>query len=134
MLALALVMGAMYLWEHMAVLLNGGAPELFPGRNPVGAVFMAAMIAGNVVLPQLFWFRSLRTNPLVIVVVALGVLAGMWMERFWIVVDSLKRPCWRPMRGLLSQPDGPGHDGRKRGPVYGPVHDHGTRHALLFPV
>ena len=48
------------------------------------------MIAGNVVLPQLFWFRSLRTNPLVIVVVALGVLAGMWMERFWIVVDSLK--------------------------------------------
>ena len=89
-LALALVMGAMYLWEHMAVLLNGGAPELFPGRNPVGAVFMAAMIAGNVVLPQLFWFRSLRTNPLVIVVVALGVLAGMWMERFWIVVDSLK--------------------------------------------
>lgn len=89
-LALALVMGAMYLWEHMAALLNGGAPELFPGRNPVGAVFMAAMIAGNVVLPQLFWFRSLRTNPLVIVVVALGVLAGMWMERFWIVVDSLK--------------------------------------------
>ena len=89
-LALALVMGAMYLWEHMAVLLNGGAPELFPGRNPVGPVFMAAMIAGNVVLPQLFWFRSLRTNPLVIVVVALGVLAGMWMERFWIVVDSLK--------------------------------------------
>ncbi|MFR1319879.1 MAG: NrfD/PsrC family molybdoenzyme membrane anchor subunit [Akkermansia sp.] len=89
-LALALVMGAMYLWEHMAALLNGGAPELFPGRNPVGAVFMATMIAGNVVLPQLFWFRSLRTNPLVIVVVALGVLAGMWMERFWIVVDSLK--------------------------------------------
>lgn len=89
-LALALVMGAMYLLEHMAVLLNGGAPELFPGRNPVGPVFMAAMIAGNVVLPQLFWFRSLRTNPLVIVVVALGVLAGMWMERFWIVVDSLK--------------------------------------------
>ena len=89
-LALALVMGAMYLWEHMAVLLNGGAPELFPGRNPVGPVFMAGMIAGNVVLPQLFWFRSLRTNPLVIVVVALGVLAGMWMERFWIVVDSLK--------------------------------------------
>lgn len=89
-LALGLVMGAMYLWEHMAVLLNGDAPELFPGRNPVGFVFLAAMIAGNVLLPQLFWFRTLRTRPWVIVVVALGVLAGMWMERFWIVVNSLK--------------------------------------------
>ncbi|XBD73167.1 NrfD/PsrC family molybdoenzyme membrane anchor subunit [Akkermansia massiliensis] len=89
-LALALVMGAMYLWEHLAVVLNGGSPALFPGRNPVNAVFLGAMVAGNVLLPQLFWFRSLRTNRWVIAVVALGVLAGMWMERFWIVVNSLK--------------------------------------------
>ena len=89
-LALSLVMGAMYLWEHLAASLNGGSPEPFPGRNPVNAVFLIVMVAGNVALPQLFWFRSLRTNRWVIAAVALGVLAGMWMERFWIVVNSLK--------------------------------------------
>ena len=89
-LALSLVMGAMYLWEHLAAILNEGSPEPFPGRNPVNAVFLIVMVAGNVVLPQLFWFRSLRTNCWVIAAVALGVLAGMWMERFWIVVNSLK--------------------------------------------
>lgn len=89
-LALSLVMGAMYLWEHLAAILNGGSPEPFPGRNPVNAVFLIVMVAGNVALPQLFWFRSLRTNRWVIAAVALGVLAGMWMERFWIVVNSLK--------------------------------------------
>ena len=77
-LALSLVMGAMYLWEHLAAILNGGSPEPFPGRNPVNAVFIIVMVAGNVALPQ------------VIAAVALGVLAGMWMERFWIVVNSLK--------------------------------------------
>ena len=89
-LALSLVMGAMYLWEHLAAILNGGSPEPFPGRNPVNAVFLIVMGAGNVALPQLFWLRSLRTNRWVIAAVALGVLAGMWMERFWIVVNSLK--------------------------------------------
>lgn len=89
-LALSLVMGAMYLWEHLAAILNGGSPEPFPGRNPVNAVFIIVMVAGNVALPQLFWLRSLRTNRWVIAAVALGVLAGMWMERFWIVVNSLK--------------------------------------------
>ena len=89
-LALSLVMGAMYLWEHLAAILNGGSPEPFPGRNPVNAVFLIVMVTGNVALPQLFWFRSLRTNRWVIAAVALGVLAGMWMERFWIVVNSLK--------------------------------------------
>lgn len=89
-LALSLVMGAMYLWEHLAAILNGGSPEPFPGRNPVNAVFIIVMVAGNVALPQLFWLRSLRSNRWVIAAVALGVLAGMWMERFWIVVNSLK--------------------------------------------
>ena len=89
-LALSLVMGGMYLWDHLSVMLGGGVSEPFPGRNPVNAVFITGMVIGNVALPQLFWFRSLRTNRWVIAAVALGVLAGMWMERFWIVVNSLK--------------------------------------------
>lgn len=134
-LALALVMGAMYLWEHMAVLLNGGAPELFPGRNPVGPVFMAAMIAGErgsapVILVPLPADQSARHRR--------GGPGGACRHVDGAVLDCGGFPEGVPAGGqcggLLSQPDGPGHDGRKRGPVYGLVHDPGTRHALLFPV
>lgn len=89
-LALGWVMGCMYLWEYMAVVLHGNALHSFPGADPAGVLFLGLMVLGNVILPQLFWFKSLRTNSWVIVLVALGVLSGMWMERFWIVVESLK--------------------------------------------
>ncbi|MDX9911036.1 MAG: NrfD/PsrC family molybdoenzyme membrane anchor subunit [Phycisphaerales bacterium] len=49
------------------------------------------MITCNVVSPQVFWFRKLRTNPLVIWIVALFVTVGMWFERFVIIVTSLHR-------------------------------------------
>ena len=50
-----------------------------------------AMISCNVISPQVFWFRKLRQNPLVIWIVALFVTIGMWFERFVIIVTSLHR-------------------------------------------
>ncbi len=50
-----------------------------------------AMISCNVLSPQVFWFRKLRQNPLVIWIVALFVTIGMWFERFVIIVTSLHR-------------------------------------------
>ncbi len=49
------------------------------------------MISCNVITPQVFWKRSMRTNPLVIWIVALLVTIGMWFERFVIIVTSLHR-------------------------------------------
>ncbi|MBN4052627.1 polysulfide reductase NrfD, partial [bacterium AH-315-K20] len=49
------------------------------------------MIFCNVVTPQVFWKRSMRTSPLVIWTVALFVTVGMWFERFVIIVSSLNR-------------------------------------------
>ena len=46
----------------------------------------------NCLLPQLFWFRRLRVNQPVIVLICLGVVVGMWLERYEIVVTSLHRP------------------------------------------
>lgn len=89
-LVLSLVMGCMYLWEHWAVIVNGEDRNVFVGENTVNVVFITIMLMGNIVLPQLFWFKSLRVNKWVIIFVAFGVLIGMWMERFWIVADSLK--------------------------------------------
>ena len=49
------------------------------------------MVSCNVISPQLFWFRSLRRNPLVLFVVSIFVNIGMWFERFVITVTSLHR-------------------------------------------
>ena len=48
------------------------------------------MMACNVLIPQLLWFRRIRTQPLLLFVVALLVNVGMWVERFVIVVTSLR--------------------------------------------
>jgi molybdopterin-containing oxidoreductase family membrane subunit len=49
------------------------------------------MVTCNVLVPQLFWSRSLRHNTLVVWVVAVLVNVGMWFERFVIIVTSLHR-------------------------------------------
>lgn len=66
--------------------------------NPMKAPYWWAywsMIACNVLSPQVFWFRRLRQNPVVIWIVALLVTIGMWFERFVIIVTSLHR-AWLP--------------------------------------
>ena len=50
-----------------------------------------ATILFNVALPQLMWFSRLRINQTLIVLVSLGVIVGMWCERYTIVVMSLRR-------------------------------------------
>jgi molybdopterin-containing oxidoreductase family membrane subunit len=53
--------------------------------------FFWTMILCNVVSIQLLWFRSLRRNLGVLLLVAFMVNAGMWLERYNIVVLSLER-------------------------------------------
>ena len=50
-----------------------------------------SMIGCNVVMPQLFWFRTVRRTPLLMFGVVMFVNAGMWFERFVIIVTSLYR-------------------------------------------
>jgi Ni/Fe-hydrogenase subunit HybB-like protein len=49
------------------------------------------MTALNVLSAQLFWSRRLRTNATALFLASIGILAGMWMERFVIIVTSLNR-------------------------------------------
>ena len=47
------------------------------------------LILANCVIPQLLWSRKVRTNDIALFFVALSVNAGMWIERFIIVIQSL---------------------------------------------
>ncbi|HEY4310282.1 MAG TPA: NrfD/PsrC family molybdoenzyme membrane anchor subunit [Pirellulales bacterium] len=45
----------------------------------------------NTVVPQLFWIPPLRRNQFVLCLVSLGVLIGMWLERYVIITTTLHR-------------------------------------------
>lgn len=49
------------------------------------------MISCNVVAPQFFWFKKIRTSPWLSVIVCIFVNIGMWFERFVITITSLSR-------------------------------------------
>ncbi len=48
------------------------------------------MVGGNAILPQILWFKPLRRNLGVLVLVAIGSQIGMWFERFVITCMSLE--------------------------------------------
>lgn len=49
------------------------------------------MVTCNVISPQLFWFKKMRTSPFWMVVISIFVNIGMWFERFVITITSLSR-------------------------------------------
>jgi molybdopterin-containing oxidoreductase family membrane subunit len=49
------------------------------------------MVTCNVVIPQLFWVRKVRTNLWALFIISVFVNIGMWFERFVIIVTSLHR-------------------------------------------
>ena len=51
----------------------------------------AAMVACNVFVPQLFWFRIFRTRLLWVWMIVQFPNAGMWFERYVIVTGTLTR-------------------------------------------
>ncbi|HTH54831.1 MAG TPA: NrfD/PsrC family molybdoenzyme membrane anchor subunit [Cyclobacteriaceae bacterium] len=50
-----------------------------------------SMMTCNVISPQLFWFKKIRTNLVSTFILSIIVNIGMWFERFVIIVTSLHR-------------------------------------------
>jgi molybdopterin-containing oxidoreductase family membrane subunit len=46
-----------------------------------------ATIVLNCLIPQLYWFRAIRRNVPLVVLISIGVVAGMWLERYGIVIQ-----------------------------------------------
>jgi Ni/Fe-hydrogenase subunit HybB-like protein len=53
--------------------------------------FWVCMTTFNVVSPQFFWFRYCRRNLWIVMAICMCVNAGMWFERFVIIVVSIHR-------------------------------------------
>jgi Ni/Fe-hydrogenase subunit HybB-like protein len=95
LLATGLMLAYSYIVEVFIAWYSGDIYERYTylTARPFGpySVIFWAMIVANVLTPQLFWFRRLRTSVPVLFAASLVILAGMWTERFIIIVTSLNR-------------------------------------------
>ncbi len=93
-LATGSMVGFAYAIEFFIAWYSGNAYEGFTFKNRAFGPFAWAywtMIFCNVVVPQFFWFKKVRTNVFIIFGLCLLVNVGMWFERFVIIVTSLSR-------------------------------------------
>jgi Ni/Fe-hydrogenase subunit HybB-like protein len=95
MLAMGLMLVYSYVIETFMAWYSANAAERYTYlvARPFGPYAIAywIMTALNVATPQLFWIRRFRTNTVVLFLASVGILIGMWMERFIIIVTSLNR-------------------------------------------
>jgi molybdopterin-containing oxidoreductase family membrane subunit len=94
LLTTGMMVGFAYSMEFFIAWYGGNKFELYAFQNRAFGPYWWAywtMISCNVISPQLFWSKKLRTNVVVVWIVALFVTIGMWFERFVIIVTSLHR-------------------------------------------
>jgi len=93
-LATGSIVGYAYGMEMFIAWYSGNPYERFAFWNRAFGPYWWAywiMILCNVALPQLFWFRKVRQNLVLVWVLSVLVNVGMWFERFVIVVTTLAR-------------------------------------------
>ncbi len=94
LLATGLMVGFAYSTEFFMAFYSGNPTERFVFANRAFGPYAWAywiMVSCNVLIPQLFWSKKLRTNLAVLFTVSVLVNVGMWFERFVIIVTSLHR-------------------------------------------
>jgi Ni/Fe-hydrogenase subunit HybB-like protein len=94
MLATGLIVGFAYATEFFIAWYSGNPYERFVFLNRAFGPYAWAywtMVSCNVFIPQLFWFKRVRTSVWAMFVISILVNVGMWFERFVIIVTSLHR-------------------------------------------
>jgi len=90
MLLTGMMVGYAYICEFFIAWYSGNIYESFTFINRAFGPYAWAywtMVSCNVLVPQLFWFKKLRTSIGVMFVASILINVGMWFERFVIVVS-----------------------------------------------
>ncbi len=93
-LATGCIVSYAYIMEFIIAWYSGSAMEKFHFMNrALGPMWWGwvMMMGCNMVVPQLFWFKKIRRNLVVVFILSIFVNIGMWFERFVIVVVGLYR-------------------------------------------
>jgi Ni/Fe-hydrogenase subunit HybB-like protein len=88
------IVGVAYLTEFFMAWYSGVEYEAYAFMNRAFGPYWWAywsMMTCNVISPQLFWFKKIRTSLAATFILSIVVNIGMWFERFVIIVTSLHR-------------------------------------------
>ena len=94
MLATGQIVAYSYLFEAFIGWYSANQYEIYAIWNRLTGPYRwtyYGLIFCNLVFPQLLWWKKIRTNVIWLFVIALDILAGMWLERYVIIVVSLSR-------------------------------------------
>jgi len=88
------IVGIAYITEFFIAWYSGVEYEAYAFINRATGPYWWAywsMMTCNVITPQLFWVKKIRTSVIATFVISIFVNIGMWFERFVIIVTSLHR-------------------------------------------
>lgn len=92
---ISLIMATAYSTEFFVAWYSGAEYEMFTFmKNRVTGEYTIAfwtMITCNAIIPQMFWFKKIRTNITIVFIISIFINIGMWFERYVIVVTSLSK-------------------------------------------
>ena len=93
-LATGSIVGYAYAMEFFIAWYSGNPFERYTFLNRAFGPYWWGywtMISCNVIVPQFFWFKTIRRSVFIVWILSIFVNIGMWFERFEIVVTSLHR-------------------------------------------
>ncbi|MBN8703594.1 MAG: polysulfide reductase NrfD [Bacteroidetes bacterium] len=88
------IVGVAYLTELFVAWYSGVEYEQYAFLNRATGPYWWSywgMMTCNVISPQLFWFKKIRTSIIATFILSIVVNIGMWFERFVIIVTSIHR-------------------------------------------
>ena len=88
------IVGIAYITEFFIAWYSGVPAEQYAFINRATGPYWWAylvMMTANVVSPQVFWIKKIRTSIVATFILSIIVNIGMWFERFVIIVTSLHR-------------------------------------------
>lgn len=92
---ISLIMGTAYATEIFISWYSGNEYEMFTFfHHRITGDYNVAfyiMFISNAIIPQLFWFKKIRKNLLIVFLISISINVGMWFERFVIVISSLTK-------------------------------------------
>ncbi len=94
LLLTGMLVGFAYTTEFFIAWYSGNEYEKFTFINRATGPYAWAywtMVGCNVISPQFLWFKSIRSNLVIVFILSIFVNIGMWFERFVIITTSLHR-------------------------------------------
>ncbi|MBV8092300.1 MAG: polysulfide reductase NrfD [Acetobacteraceae bacterium] len=95
LLTSSLFLGYSYMMDAFTTYYSADKAEITMYNARVWTIYSLAYwgkLFCNILVPQLFWFKRIRTSPVMIILICVTVIFGMWYERYELVVMSLFRP------------------------------------------